>query len=507
MKKITLKHNKFYLFILCFTGINMFGQCPENITVNSTEGQCGAVVSYTVAGGGDGGWSENGIINGNAEDGLDGWTLDQNAGSGWAVDSGYFVTSYSMCSKSQVIDLSDLGLSDEYMDTEPEISISDDYIGWTVNFADTYFLTVELRGESDNVIATYTTGNITTGSELETASHIFTDYGPGVRKVYFSHGGQDVEYWLGTYGAAMTNSQVKVALPAGGEVVQTEGLPSGSTFPVGTTINTFEVEDDQGDITICSFDIVVTDAEGPNVTFNDNITIALDENGTGSLTVEAVNNGSTDNCEIDAYELSKTEFTCEDAGENTVIFTVTDIHGNSSTANVAIMVVDETAPVAIAQNITVQLGEGGLLEITPQQIDNGSTDNCNIAVFSLDKETFTCEDLGENEVIFTIEDDHGNTDSQTIIVTVEDPENYCNAAGLIDFQSESIVIYPNPTSGNFEISGLPDGYDKIEFYDAVGKLVKITTGEENDLSALETGIYFAKIFSKDRVLIKEIVKK
>jgi hypothetical protein len=36
--------------------------------------------------------------------------------------------------------------------------------------------------------------------------------------------------------------------------------------------------------------------------------------------------------------------------------------------------------------------------------------------------------------------------------------------------------------------------------------VKVVSEGENDLSALETGIYFAKIFSKDRVLIKEIVK-
>ena len=506
MKKITLKPHKFYLFLFCLVGSNIFGQCPEDMTVNNTEGECGAVVSYTIAGGGEGGWSENGITNGNAEDGLDGWTLDQNGGSGWATDSGYFVSSYSMCKKSQVVDLSDLGLSDEYMDTEPAISISDDYIGWTVNYADTYFLTVELRGETNNVIATYTTGNITTSSTLQTASHVFTDYGPGVRKVYFSHGGQDVEFWLGNYGAAMTNSQVNVALPGEGEVVQTAGLPSGSTFPVGTTTNTFEI-DNEGDITTCSFDIIVTDSEEPVVAFNDNITIALDENGTGSLTVEAVNNGSTDNCEIDAYELSKTGFTCEDIGQNTITFTVTDIHGNASTENVSISVVDQMAPVAIAQNITVQLGEGGLLEITPQQIDNGSADNCNIAVFSIDKDSFTCDDLGGNEVTLTIEDDYGNTHSQTVIVTVEDPENYCSINGTIEYQLESIAIYPNPTSGNFEITGLPNGYDKIEFYDAVGKLVKITTSEEKDLSALETGIYFAKIYCKDAILIKEVIKK
>ena len=507
MKKITLELNKFYWLVLCILGVsNMFGQCPEDMTVSNTDGECGAVVSYTVTGGGEGGWSENGIVNGNAEDGLDGWTLDQNGGSGWATDSGYFVSSYSMCKKSQVIDLSDLGHTDEYMDTEPEISISDDYIGWTVNFADTYFLTVELRGEANNVIATYTTGNITTSDDLQTASHIFTDYGTGVRKVYFSHGGQDVEFWLGNYGAAMTNSQVKVAIP-GGEVNQTAGLPSGSTFPVGTTTNTFEITDDEDNITTCSFDVIVTDSEEPVIAHNEEITIILNESGTGSLTTGEVNNGSADNCEIEAYELSKTEFTCEDIGENTITFTVTDIHGNSSTAEVAINVVDETPPVAMAQNITVDLNEEGVSEITPQQVDNGSTDNCNIAIMSLNKDYFTCDDLGENEVTLTVEDGHGNSHSQTVTVTVQDPGNYCNAAGITEHQSELITVYPNPTTGSFEVSGLPDGYDKIEFYDAVGKLVKVTTGEDEDLSELETGVYFAKIYSKDKILTKEVIKK
>jgi hypothetical protein len=47
-------------------------------------------------------------------------------------------------------------------------------------------------------------------------------------------------------------------------VTQTAGLPSGSTFPVGTTTNTFEAEDGSGNISTCSFDVTVLDA-GPNV--------------------------------------------------------------------------------------------------------------------------------------------------------------------------------------------------------------------------------------------------
>src|SRR6187402_2057276 len=36
------------------------------------------------------------------------------------------------------------------------------------------------------------------------------------------------------------------ACPGIGSITQTAGLPSGATFPVGTTVNTFIVEDDLG---------------------------------------------------------------------------------------------------------------------------------------------------------------------------------------------------------------------------------------------------------------------
>jgi hypothetical protein len=44
----------------------------------------------------------------------------------------------------------------------------------------------------------------------------------------------------------------------GAVTTQTAGLPSGSTFPLGTTTNTFEVEDASGNTTSCSFTVEVT---------------------------------------------------------------------------------------------------------------------------------------------------------------------------------------------------------------------------------------------------------
>ena len=49
----------------------------------------------------------------------------------------------------------------------------------------------------------------------------------------------------------------------GAVTTQTAGLPSGSSFPVGITTNTFQVADAAGNISTCSFTVTVTDNEPP----------------------------------------------------------------------------------------------------------------------------------------------------------------------------------------------------------------------------------------------------
>jgi hypothetical protein len=425
-KLLQLFNNKCALFLITmvFGSGSIYAQCPDNITVSTSPGQCGATVTYAApggGGGGTGGQSANGIVNPSAANGLTGWTIGVSGGSGWATENGYFKTSYSDCSKYQVVTTSGLGLTDEYMDTAPAITISEDYIGWEFNFADTYHLTVELRGASNNVIATYSTGNITTSASLATASHTFTGYGTGVRKIYFSHGGVDSEFWLGNYGAAMTNASVTVTMPGvEGTVEQTAGLASGSFFPVGTTTNTFEITDADDNVTTCSFDITVEDNESPTVTVTEPFTVYLDSEGTASITTDQINNGSTDGCEILSYSLDVTDFDCDDLGDNTVTLTVTDIHGNTGTGNVVITVDETTLPIAVAQNITVQLDADGLAEITAEQINNNSSDNCTVASYEINVDAFTCDNIGDNTIALTVTDAAGNIAVATAVVTVEE---------------------------------------------------------------------------------------
>src|SRR5690606_36364564 len=70
-------------------------------------------------------------------------------------------------------------------------------------------------------------------------------------------------------------------------------------------------------------------------------------------------------------------------GTTIVTWTVTDNSGNTTTANQYVTVIDNEAPVANLNDITVQLDESGNVSIEFTDIDAGSSDNGEIVNFQL----------------------------------------------------------------------------------------------------------------------------
>src|SRR5437868_11067515 len=101
-------------------------------------------------------------------------------------------------------------------------------------------------------------------------------------------------------------------------------------------------------------------------------------------------------------------FTCVNVGPNPVTLTVTDVNGNEQTCTATVTVEDKVKPVAVCQNITVQLDATGNASITAAQINNGSTDACGIASVRVTPTTFTCANVGPNPVTLTVTDVNGN---------------------------------------------------------------------------------------------------
>lgn len=215
----------------------------------------------------------------------------------------------------------------------------------------------------------------------------------------------------------MTNAEVTVVIPTS-TVVQTAGLESGEMFPVGTTTNTFEITDEDENVTTCSFDVIVNDAEQPNI-ITHNYTASLDANGLAVITGEDIDNGSSDNCEIASYELDITEFSCDDLGEHTVMLTVTDVNGNAVSESATVTVVDILGPTITVQDITIALNDEGNVIIDADDIAT-AVDNCGTATFEVSTTEFSCDNLGNNTVTVTSTDEYGNTSTANAVITIED---------------------------------------------------------------------------------------
>ncbi|MCK8524385.1 HYR domain-containing protein, partial [Aquimarina sp. D1M17] len=212
---------------------------------------------------------------------------------------------------------------------------------------------------------------------------------------------------------------------------------------LGTNTVTLTVTDINGNSSTCDAIVTILDTITP-AAICQNITVALDATGNVSITGFDIDNGSFDNCQTSLVRsLSQSDFDCTHVGDNTINLTVTDTAGNTDSCTAIVTVEDNVPPVAIAQNITINLDNTGNASIIPADIDNGSSDSCGILSIVLDKTDFDCSNLGANPVTntvtLTVTDVNNNISSTTALVTVEDdiaPVITCTTAQIVGTDSD-----------------------------------------------------------------------
>ncbi|KAM3872060.1 F-box only protein 6-like [Diretmus argenteus] len=165
------------------------------------------------------------LQNTTGEQNLNNWQLLENGGDRWKVETPMvphpdaavhkvFVTSYHMCKKSQLIDLEKEGYNKAFMDHfQPDIKISDWYAPrWDCGCE--YMIRVELLNQKMKPIQTFAPESIYfeqwNEQQWNQVTHVFKNYGPGVRYVHFIHGGRDTQFWAGWYGIRVTDSRVEI---------------------------------------------------------------------------------------------------------------------------------------------------------------------------------------------------------------------------------------------------------------------------------------------------------
>jgi len=188
---------------------------------------------------------------------------------------------------------------------------------------------------------------------------------------------------------------------------------------------------------------VVTEASGIDLTIVNQTNVQCANDATGTATADA-SGGSGTLTFVWSNGTTGPIGTGLIAGTYTV--TASDATGCMSIQTVEIMANDDTAPVAMAQNMVVSLDATGTAMINAATMDAGSSDNCAVESMEVSTNSFDCSQLGENIVDFIVTDGAGNTSMTTAMVTVQDdilPLITC-PPNIISFNCGEIMEYPLP---------------------------------------------------------------
>lgn len=194
---------------------------------------------------------------------------------------------------------------------------------------------------------------------------------------------------------------------------------------------TLTVTDASGNVDSCTTQITVHDNTNPTALCQ-TATVHL---GLGSVSVTPATvlvPPTGDNCttltSTFAGQGNSVTYTCDSIGNHTVMVVVTDISGNTANCVTTITVLDTLSPTASCNTTpyTVQLDMTGNGFVTPQDVDNGSSDFCgvtNMLVNGLDSVFYSCANIGNTAVTLLVFDSSGNQNSCIADILVNDPIN------------------------------------------------------------------------------------
>lgn len=171
---------------------------------------------------------------------------------------------------------------------------------------------------------------------------------------------------------------------------------------------------------VSSTTIEVTESDTPYPPVKEMIELSLDESGKAALNPESVFVSwppADPNLDI---KLGQSEFTCSDIGQKEVSVTIKNQNGQSWEEKTLVKIQDNLKPVLISKNISLELDvTKGVVEINPETVLADFGDNCGLKSLTINKNRFTCEDLGkEFQVAVRAEDNSGNVTETVAGVSV-----------------------------------------------------------------------------------------
>lgn len=370
----------------------------------------------------------------------------QNAGK----DSCSAVVNYQLPTINDNVSSTPISISEGYGDNSIVFDVSPTNSVSNLSFVSSgdYQDIAHGHGESINVTVSLYNPLTSTWTDIQTIQTGVGDYHFGGTNTNFTALTQvsQIRFTASkVIGAALHFYNLMVNLNSIG-LNQTNGLPSGSVFPIGKTTNTFTATDQAGNISSTSFDITIVDVQKPVI--QPIVSASKSANANGSWNGSAASITILENCSgvslseqyFDAngnaiatkqsnniplsYTLAAQTFPL---GINRVILTATDAAGNvSDSVSFNLTVVDNTNPtIAIAVGV-VQANDPGVCGAYVRVPTPLANDNVGLRSYTNDytkgSTAVAYYPVGTTILTWTAIDMSGNSTTATQSITVNDTE-------------------------------------------------------------------------------------
>lgn len=233
------------------------------------------------------------------------------------------------------------------------------------------------------------------------------------------------------------------------------GIPSGDFFPLGTTINTYVIQDPSENTAVCNVTITVNDTQAPVIDCQD--IVVSTEPGTCEATVTFNDPDVTDNCGINSF--AQTDGPASGStfpiGNTTIEYTATDNAGNTTICTFDIIVKDEEAPqITCPTDISFTIPNDECTTIITYPAPTIS-DNCGTVTWEVESgpESGDQVNAGNYTVILKASDEAGNSTTCSFEIEiletskpVFDCPNDIYYPTTLNNDCEGVVIFDAPTA-------------------------------------------------------------
>ncbi|MEK8180737.1 HYR domain-containing protein [Flavobacterium buctense] len=238
----------------------------------------------------------------------------------------------------------------------------------------------------------------------------------------------------------------------GAKLTQTNGLAQNAFFPVGTTTNTFVATDASGNTSTCSFTVTVNDTQPPVITCPTNIVVNNTPGQCGANVTFAAT--ATDNCGTANLSYSPVSGSFFSKGTSTVTVTANDGHGNTASCTFTVTVNDTEAPSITCAPTVVVSNTPGLCSGTATLTAPVITDNCSVAPQmsvngSFDSGSDNWNQCGNNVEAYGTEAGYGGTNPFNAVAEIDhEPVSLCQSiSGFVVGQTYQLTFRASRRSG------------------------------------------------------------